>query len=126
MGVNNAASAVDGNKQINKALTFSELSKIQQGLKHVEFNVDKGMKKKQNKTHNNKKGGTQNSNSMMNINPFVPSDIHSKISFDNINKSQSSMSREGQEMVSNMKEFLREVNASNLTPDKHSPLKVKN
>jgi hypothetical protein len=45
------------------------------------------MKKKQNKTHNNKKGGTQNNNSMMNINPFVPSDIHSKISFDNINKS---------------------------------------
>ena len=28
-----------------------------EGLKIVEFNVDKGMKKKQNKTHNNKKGG---------------------------------------------------------------------
>lgn len=84
------------------------------------------MKKKQNKAHNNKKGGTQNNNSMMNINPFVPSDIHSKISFDNINKSQSSMSREGQEMVSNMKEFLRDLNASNLTPDKQSPSKVKN
>ena len=36
------------------------------------------------------------------------------------------MSREGQEMVSNMKEFLRDLNASNLTPDKQSPSKVKN
>jgi hypothetical protein len=84
--------------------------------------VDKGMKKKSNKTHNTKKGGMQNNDSMMNINPFVPSDIHSKISYDNI-KSHSSMSREGHEMVSNMKEFLRDLDAFNMTPDKHSPSK---
>lgn len=95
-------------------------------IKAVEFNVDKGMKKKQNKTHNNKKGGMQNNDSMMNINPFVPSDIHSKISYDNINKSHSSMSREGQEMVSNMKEFLRDLDGFNLTPDKQSSSVNKN
>jgi hypothetical protein len=63
---------------------------------------------------------------MMNINPFVPSDIHSKISYDNINKSHSSMSREGHEMVSNMKEFLRDLDAFNLTPDKQSLSGIKN
>ena len=83
------------------------------------------MKKKSNKTHNTKKGGMHNNDSMMNINPFVPSDIHSKISYDNI-KSHSSMSREGQEMVSNMKEFLRDLDGFNMTPDKQSPSIIKN
>lgn len=77
------------NKQINKALTFSESSKLNGSkLNDVEFNMDKNMKKKSMKTHQNKKE-MLNNDSMMNINPFVPSDIHSKISYDNI-KSHSS------------------------------------
>jgi hypothetical protein len=77
------------------------------------------MKKKSMKTHQNKKE-MHNNDSMMNINPFVPSDIHSKISYDNI-KSHSSMSRDGHEVVFTMKESLRDFDAynnSNFTPER--------
>lgn len=82
--------------------------------------MDKGLKKKAMKTHHNK-NALNNNDSMMNINPFVPSDIHSKISYDNI-KSHSSMSRDGQEVVFTMKESLRDLDAftNPLTPQ-HSP-----
>ena len=65
------------------------------------------MKKKSTKTHQHKKE-MLNNDSMMNINPFMPSDIHSKISYDNI-KSHSSMSRDGREVVFTMKESLRDL-----------------
>lgn len=86
----------------------------------LEFNMDKGIKKKSNKTHQNKKE-ILNNDSMMNINPFAPSDIHSKISYDNI-KSHSSMSKDGQEVVFTMKESLRDLDAFNLTPERSPPL----
>jgi hypothetical protein len=78
------------------------------------------MKKKSTKTHQNKKE-MLNNDSMMNINPFVPSDIHSKISYDNI-KSHSSMSRDGHEVVFTMKESLRDLDAAfNLLTPQRSP-----
>jgi hypothetical protein len=82
--------------------------------------MDKGMKKKAMKMHQNKKE-ILNNDSMMNINPFVPSDIHSKISYDNI-KSHSSMSRDGHEVVFTMKESLRDLDAFNLTPERSPPI----
>jgi len=54
---------------------------------------------------------------MMNINPFVPSDLHSKISYDNF-KSHSSMSKDGHEFVFRMKESLRDLDSFNLSPEK--------
>ena len=57
-----------------------------------------------------------NNDSMMNINPFKPSDINSKIS-NNI-KSQSSISKEGHEVVFTMKESLRDLDSINLSPEK--------
>ena len=54
---------------------------------------------------------------MMNINPFVPSDLHSKISYENF-KSHSSMSKDGQEVVFTMKESLRDLDSYNLSPEK--------
>ena len=54
---------------------------------------------------------------MMNINPFVPSDLHSKISYENF-KSHSSMSRDGKEVVFTMKESLRDLDSYNLSPEK--------
>jgi len=57
----------------------------------------------------------RNNDSMMNINAFAPSDIHSKISYDNI-KSHSSMSRDGQEVMFTMKESLRDLNS--FTPER--------
>jgi hypothetical protein len=70
-----------------------------------------------------------NNDSMMNINPFIPSDIHSKISYDNI-KSHSSMSRDGHEVVFTMKESLRDLDAhhGNFTPERspQSPLMLNN
>ena len=63
------------------------------------------MKKKSTKTHQHKKE-MLNNDSMMNINPFMPSDIHSKISYDNI-KSHSSMSRDGREVVFTMKDCMQ-------------------
>ena len=54
---------------------------------------------------------------MMNINPFVPSDLHSKISYENF-KSHSSMSREGHEAVFTMKESLKDLDSFNISPEK--------
>ena len=87
---------------------------------NLEFNMEKGMKKKAMKMHQNKKE-ILNNDSMMNINPFAPSDIHSKISYDNI-KSHSSMSRDGHEVVFTMKESLRDLDAFNLTPERSPPI----
>lgn len=53
----------------------------------------------------------------MNINPFVPSDLHSKISYDNC-KSHSSLSKDGQDVVFTMKESLRDLDSFNFSPDK--------
>ena len=63
----------------------------------------------------------------MNINPFVPSDIHSKISYDNM-KSHSSMSRDGHEVMFTMKESLRDIDYYNMTPEQQrlSPLPLMN
>lgn len=55
---------------------------------------------------------------MMNINPFVPSELNSnKMSYDNLT-SHSSFSKEGREIVFTMKESLRDLDSFNLTPDK--------
>lgn len=54
---------------------------------------------------------------MMNINPFVPSDLHSRVSYENY-KSHSSMSKDGKEVVFTMKESLRDLGSFNLSPDK--------
>jgi hypothetical protein len=89
-------------------------------LSLLEFNLQKGGFKKKagsNKTQQTKKGAPK-SHSMVKVNPFMHSDIHSKISEDNIN-SHSSMSLEGYEMVLNLKESLRDFEA--LIPEK-SPL----
>ena len=53
----------------------------------------------------------------MNINPFEPSDLHLKISYE-IFKSPSSMSKDGQEVVFTMKESLRDLDSYNLSPEK--------
>lgn len=58
-----------------------------------------------------------NNDSMMNINPFVPSEIHSKMSYDNL-KSHSSFSKDEKEIVFTMKESLRDLDAFNLSPEK--------
>lgn len=76
--------------------------------------MDKGSKKKSIKTQNKE---ILNNDSMMNINPFLPSDLHSKISYDN-NKSHSSMSRDGRDIVFTMKESIRDLDSFNLTPEK--------
>jgi hypothetical protein len=55
---------------------------------------------------------------MMNINPFVPSEMNSKMSYDNLT-SHSSFSKEGREIVFTMKESLRDLGSFNLTPDKN-------
>lgn len=55
---------------------------------------------------------------MMNINPFMPSDVNSKMSFEMINKSHSSFSKEGQEIVFTMKESLRDLDSFNISPEK--------
>lgn len=80
--------------------------------------MDKNLKKKSAKTHLNKKV-MRNNDSMMNIIASAPSDIHSKISYDNI-KSHSSMSRDGQEVIFTMKESLRDLNTYNnsFTPER--------
>ncbi|CDW89343.1 variant sh3 domain containing protein [Stylonychia lemnae] len=79
------------------------------------FNMDKGgSKKKSTKTQNKE---ILNNDSMMNINPFLPSDMHSKISYDN-NKSHSSMSKDGRDIVFTMKESIRDLDSFNLTPEK--------
>lgn len=54
---------------------------------------------------------------MMNINPFVPSEINSKLSYYNF-KSQSSISKEGHEVVFTMKESLRDLDSFNMSPEK--------
>lgn len=78
--------------------------------------------KKSNKTHVNytghhhaHRGATTNNNndSMMNINPFIPSDIHSDTNIDH-----SSMSKDGHEVVFTMKESLRDLDANPLSPDR--------
>ena len=98
-------SASDQNKSMNKGLTFSE----------SKFNIVKGIqKKKSTKTQNQE---LMNNDSLMNINPFVPSDIHSKISYEHF-KSHSSMSRDGHEVVFKMKESLRDLDSFNLSPEK--------
>lgn len=51
---------------------------------------------------------------MMNINPFVQNDINSK-SFE---KSYSSFSKEGHEIVFTMKESLRDLDSFNMSPEK--------
>ena len=51
---------------------------------------------------------------MMNINPFLPSDLHSKYSGDNF-KSHSSMSKDGKEVVFTMKESLRDLDSYDLS-----------
>jgi len=45
---------------------------------------------------------------MMNINPFLPSDLHSKYSEENLNY-PSCMSKDGKEVVFTMKESLRDL-----------------
>lgn len=59
-----------------------------------------GMKKKRMKAHMNKKE-MLNNDSMMNIKPFLLSDINSEFSYDHI-KSHSSMSRDGHDAVFTM------------------------
>ena len=87
--------------------------------------MDKAIKKKSNKTHQNKKEILKN-DSMVNINPFVASDFHSKISYENM-KSHSSMSREGQEVVFTMKESLRDFDVfNNLTSERSPPILLQN
>lgn len=58
-----------------------------------------------------------NNDSMMNINPFVPSELNSKMSYDNLT-SHSSFSKEGREIVFTMKESLRDLDSFNLSPEK--------
>ena len=59
-----------------------------------------------------------NNDSMMNINPFMPasSEINSKLSYNF--KSQSSISKDGQEVVFTMKESLRDLDSFNISPEK--------
>lgn len=100
---------------MNKALTFSETSNfINNYFNILEFTMDKGSKKKTSKPKNKE---FLNNDSMMNINPFLPSDLHSKISYDN-NKSHSSMSRDGREIVFTMKESIKDLDSFNLSPEK--------
>lgn len=53
----------------------------------------------------------------MNINPFQPSEMNSKLSYDNLT-SHSSFSKEGREIVFTMKESLRDLDSFNLSPEK--------
>ena len=61
-----------------------------------------------------------NNDSMLNINPFVPSsEINSKMNscYDNLT-SHSSFSKEGREIVFTMKESLRDLDSFNLSPER--------
>lgn len=79
-----------------------------------------GFKKKgSHKTQQTKKDAK--SHSMVKINPFTHSEIHSKISEDNVH-SHSSMSLEGYEMVLNLKESLRDFEA--LVPERSTSIRL--
>lgn len=79
-----------------------------------------GFKKKgSHKTQQTKKDAK--SHSMVKINPFMHSEIHSKISEDNVH-SHSSMSLEGYEMVLNLKESLRDFEA--LVPERSTSIRL--
>jgi len=93
---------IEQNQLLGKALTFSE----------EKFSIQRKQTKNSHKTHE----GIVNNDSMMNINPFVPSDFHSKRSFDQLH--HSSCSKEGQEVVFTMKESLRDLDAFNFSPEK--------
>ena len=89
---------------ISKALTFSE----------HKFNIEpkRNETKKSLETHE-----IVNNDSMMNIHPFVPSEINSKNSYENY-KSHSSCSKEGHEIVFHMKESLKDLDALDFSPEK--------
>jgi hypothetical protein len=87
-------------------------------ISFLEFNIDRVVKRKSTKTNNEL---MQNNDSMMNINPFVPSEINSKMSNYNL-KSHSSFSKEGHEIVFTMKESLRDLDSFNLSPEKTTPI----
>jgi hypothetical protein len=73
-----------------------------------------GLKKKRPKMHIGNKE-ILNNDSMMNIKPFLPSDIYSDVSYDHI-KSHSSMSRDGNVAVYTMIEQLRDFDPSSERP----------